>query len=184
MGWPAIGSEELWFESRYASFGIAASRRSTTGHPYRAAVPPLIADLDPVVPSATAAIVDDATEALVRFDAGLGGEIAAFAPLLLRSEAAASSQIEHLTASARAIFTAELGGLVPSERRADRREHASDAGGTRAGGRPHAGDGPGDARCAPRGRPTPRRGHLAGRTGVDRSCGGQPAGCRLRGSTR
>ncbi|PYY38065.1 Fic family protein [Curtobacterium sp. MCJR17_055] len=109
MGWPAIGSEELWFESRYASFGIAASRRSTTGHPYRAAVPPLIADLDPVVPSATAAIVDDATEALVRFDAGLGGEIAAFAPLLLRSEAAASSQIEHLTASARAIFTAELG---------------------------------------------------------------------------
>ncbi|PYY33710.1 Fic family protein [Curtobacterium sp. MCBD17_030] len=54
-------------------------------------------------------MVDDATEALVRFDAGLGGEIAAFAPLLMRSEAAASSQIEHLTASARAVFTAELG---------------------------------------------------------------------------
>ncbi|MEV8338964.1 Fic family protein [Leucobacter sp. NPDC077196] len=34
----------------------------------------------------------------------------AFAPILLRSEAAASSQIENLTASARQIFTAELGG--------------------------------------------------------------------------
>jgi Fic family protein len=109
MGWPAIGSEELWFESRYAAFGIAASRRSSVGHAYRAAVPPMIADLDPVVPSAAAAVVDEATEALVRFDASLGGEIAAFAPLLLRSEATASSQIENLTASARAIFTAELG---------------------------------------------------------------------------
>lgn len=53
--------------------------------------------------------MDDAVEALVRFDTQLGGEIAPFASLLLRSEAAASSQIEHLTASARAIFTAELG---------------------------------------------------------------------------
>lgn len=109
MGWPAVDSEELWFESRYAGFGVAASRRSRVGHAYSAAVPPLIVDLDPVVSSATAAVVDDATEALVRFDAGLGGEIAAFAPLLMRSEAAASSQIEHLTASARAVFTAELG---------------------------------------------------------------------------
>ncbi|WP_220034523.1 Fic family protein [Curtobacterium sp. MCBD17_030] len=109
MGWPAVDSEELWFESRYAGFGVAASRRSSVGHAYSAAVPPLIVDLDPVMSSATAAVVDDATEALVRFDAGLGGEIAAFAPLLMRSEAAASSQIEHLTASARAVFTAELG---------------------------------------------------------------------------
>ncbi|MDY1003946.1 Fic family protein [Curtobacterium sp. CFBP9011] len=109
MPWPAIDSEELWFESRYAGFGVAVSRRATVGHTYRAAVPPFIADLDPTVSSATAAVVDEATEALVRFDAGLGGEIAAFAPLLMRSEAAASSQIEHLTASARAVFTAELG---------------------------------------------------------------------------
>ncbi|MFJ3385471.1 MULTISPECIES: Fic family protein [unclassified Curtobacterium] len=109
MSWPSIDTEELWFESKYAGFGIAASRRSTLGHPYRAAVPPVIAALDPVVSSATAALVDDAVGALVRFDAQLGGEIAPFASLLLRSEAAASSQIEHLTASARAIFTAELG---------------------------------------------------------------------------
>ena len=109
MGWPSIGSEELWFESKYAGFGVAASRRSALGHRYRAAVPPAIASLDPVVSSPTAALVDDAVEALVRFDAQLGGEIAPFASLLLRSEAAASSQIENLTASARAVFTAELG---------------------------------------------------------------------------
>lgn len=35
--------------------------------------------------------------------------MASFAPVLLRSEAASSSQIEDLTASARAIFSAELG---------------------------------------------------------------------------
>ena len=45
-----------------------------------------------------------------RFDAEVGGEIAPFQSVLLRSEAAASSQIERLTASARAIAEAELPG--------------------------------------------------------------------------
>ena len=57
--------------------------------------------------------VQDAAEGaareLARFDAELGARVAAFAPVLLRSEAASSSQIENLTASARAIFSAELG---------------------------------------------------------------------------
>jgi Fic family protein len=109
MTWPSIDDEQLWFESRYAGTGVAASRRASPRERYRAAVPPYIADLDPVVSSSTVALADDATEALVRFDAQLGGEIAPFAALLLRSEAAASSQIENLTASARAIYTAELG---------------------------------------------------------------------------
>jgi Fic family protein len=39
----------------------------------------------------------------------MGGEIAHFAAILLRSESAASSRIENLTASARAIAEAELG---------------------------------------------------------------------------
>ena len=50
-----------------------------------------------------------AARELSRLDAELGGRVAAFAPVLLRSEAASSSQIEHITASARAIFSAELG---------------------------------------------------------------------------
>jgi Fic family protein len=46
---------------------------------------------------------------LSRFDAELGARVNSFAPVLLRSEAASSSQIENLTASALAIFSAELG---------------------------------------------------------------------------
>jgi len=45
---------------------------------------------------------------IARFDAEVGGDLAPFEPLLLRSEAAASSQIENLTASAKAIALAEL----------------------------------------------------------------------------
>jgi Fic family protein len=61
------------------------------------------------VSSEVLAEAEDAAVAIARFDATLGGEIAPFSAVLLRSEAAASSQIEHLTASARAIAEAELG---------------------------------------------------------------------------
>jgi Fic family protein len=55
-----------------------------------------------------AAAVDEAAAEVARFDAELGHEIAPFAAVLLRSESAASSKIENLTASARAIAEAEL----------------------------------------------------------------------------
>jgi Fic family protein len=51
----------------------------------------------------------DAANEVARFDAEVGGEIAPFSAVLLRSESAASSQIENLTASARAISEAEIG---------------------------------------------------------------------------
>ncbi|MDR9779039.1 hypothetical protein RJJ65_41555, partial [Rhizobium hidalgonense] len=56
-----------------------------------------------------AAEAEDAVRALATFDRELGGEIAPFAMVLLRSESAASSQIENLSASARKIAEAELG---------------------------------------------------------------------------
>ncbi len=65
--------------------------------------------LDPVLPAATAALADEATAELARFDAEMGSEIAPFGAILLRSESAASSRIENLTASARSIALAELG---------------------------------------------------------------------------
>lgn len=46
---------------------------------------------------------------MARFDAELGAELAPFGAVLLRTESAASSQIENLTASARTIGEAELG---------------------------------------------------------------------------
>ena len=57
-----------------------------------------------------AADAESASREIARFDSELGGEIAPFGAVLLRSESAASSQIENLTASARAIAEAELPG--------------------------------------------------------------------------
>lgn len=71
--------------------------------------PPLIGALDPAPSPEVAALAEDASLELTRLDATLGGEVAAFAPLLLRSEAVASSRIENLTANARSVFSAELG---------------------------------------------------------------------------
>lgn len=46
---------------------------------------------------------------MARFDAEMGFEIVPFGAILLRSESAASSRIENLTASAKAVALAELG---------------------------------------------------------------------------
>lgn len=70
---------------------------------------PAIADAPLDLPSALAALVEDAAGEVARFDADLGAELAPFGALLLRSESAASSKIENLTASARAVAEAELG---------------------------------------------------------------------------
>ena len=104
--WPAIGYEEHAWVS---SLDIPRRWQSTFSGPYRAAVVPEIARLDPVLPTATLALVDEATAELARFDAEMGAEIAPFGAILLRSESAASSRIENLTASARAVALAELG---------------------------------------------------------------------------
>jgi Fic family protein len=66
--------------------------------------------LDPILPTDVAAYSEDAAHEVARFDAELGSEIAPFSAVLLRSEAAASSQIENLTASARSVAQAELIG--------------------------------------------------------------------------
>ena len=65
--------------------------------------------LDLRLPSDTLALADEASAEIARFDAEMGADIAPYAPLLLRSESAASSRIENLTASAKAIALAEIG---------------------------------------------------------------------------
>ena len=106
--WPALDWEErVWIPS--TAWGATAERQSVR-RAYRAAVPPMIAELRPQPDPATLAAAEEADRELSRFDAELGSRVSAWAPVLLRSEAASSSQIENLTASARAIFSAELGG--------------------------------------------------------------------------
>lgn len=108
-GWPPVSYEELEWASRYPP-GVA-SRAQTRKHQgrYQAAIPATIAGLLPALPAETIAISTDAANELSRFDAEMGAEIAPFSAALLRSESAASSQIENLTASARAISEAEIG---------------------------------------------------------------------------
>lgn len=106
--WPAVGYETRdWVPA--AAMGIRAAREGHARVRYEASVPPTIASLHPSLSPEVAAEAEEAAAELARFDAELGSRVAGFAPVLLRSEAASSSQIENLTASARAIFSAELG---------------------------------------------------------------------------
>jgi Fic family protein len=77
--------------------------------PYHAALVPLIAASQFSLPAGVAELVGDASSEIVRFDAEMGGDVAPFAAILLRTESVASSKIENLTASAKAIALAELG---------------------------------------------------------------------------
>ena len=87
-------------------------RSARRGGPYQASIPPRIADLAVSMSPAAQAEAEEATAAIARFDAELGAEIAPFAAVLLRTESAASSRIENLTASARSIAEAELPGMA------------------------------------------------------------------------
>lgn len=103
----AVTYESLRWEPQGKGFAGEALPRYGTYHP---AVPADIADLVLDLPPRILADAESASREIARFDAELGGEIAPFATVLLRSESAASSQIENLTASARAIAEAELPG--------------------------------------------------------------------------
>jgi len=106
--WPAVEYEQLpWVSSEFGPVSRSARRR--LAEPYDAAIVPTIVDATIALPSEVAALVEEAAAEIARFDAELGSEIAPFSAVLLRSESAASSRIENLTASARAIAEAELG---------------------------------------------------------------------------
>jgi Fic family protein len=97
------------WQSRLPDDLVPRSVRQRHTGPYQASVVPRIATSTPAIDGATAALADEATREIARFDAQLGNEVAPFAAVLLRSESASSSQIEQLTAGAKAIAVAELG---------------------------------------------------------------------------
>lgn len=113
--WPALAWEQqLWVPSTVWGADI---ERSAVGAQYTSAVPPEIAAISPRPSTESNTSAELAARELSRLDAELGNRITTFGPVLLRSEAASSSQIENITASARAIFSAELG--VKSGRNAE-----------------------------------------------------------------
>ncbi len=109
-GWPALTTQRVrWTPG--ADGLVVPSRRARREVPdgYDAAVVPLVAGVGLRLDGDLAADLDDAARLLTAFDSGGAGEIAPFATVLLRSESAASSQIENLTSSARALAEAAIG---------------------------------------------------------------------------
>lgn len=95
-------------EAGYGRQNVRAALRQSGD--YQAAIPAEVENLEVSLPSRILADAEEASQEIARFDAELGDEIAPFASVLLRSESAASSKIENLTASARAIAEAETLG--------------------------------------------------------------------------
>lgn len=106
--WPAFTTESVPWESADAGYGPRTRRAAHTGS-YEAAVPPRIAGAPVELSPTTVALVTEASAEIARFDGETHAATTSFAALLLRSEAASSSQIENLTSSPRAIALAELG---------------------------------------------------------------------------
>ena len=105
--WPALG----YGEADWGRSDSPASRRQRLANrgTFRYAVAPPISALVPPVSPAVLADADEAVARMEAFDKESVGWGVPFSSVLLRSESAASSQIEHLTANARRIALAALG---------------------------------------------------------------------------
>jgi Fic family protein len=108
-GWPAGEYESHEWVGKVDAFRTSSYLSGKTGQSYDAFIPPLIATSGYLPAPGTAALAEEAAQAISRFDERYGQHVRPFAALLLRSESAASSRIENLTASARSLAEAELG---------------------------------------------------------------------------
>ncbi len=106
--WPALRYEELEWRASDHALASRAERRRHDG-PYRAAIPLTIVRRGLRLADDVLAEAEEAAREIARFDTEAGDELVPFSAVLLRSESATSSQIENLTASARAIAEAEIG---------------------------------------------------------------------------
>lgn len=114
----AVGHEELpWHINSNERDLIPRSARRKISATYQASVPAAIANLSTAVPEAISARIDDLLIRLARFDEAQAARGYDLPALLLRSESAASSQIEHLTSSVRNVAIAELSNDAPANAR-------------------------------------------------------------------
>ncbi|MBJ8341063.1 Fic family protein [Antrihabitans sp. YC3-6] len=111
--WPPVTFEERPWTS--AAGYVSRTQQRRHAGPYLAAVLPEIAGAAVSLPPALTAEAEEAAQELVRFDTSISNTLGAAAQLgpmsavLLRTESAASSQIENLTVGARQLALAELG---------------------------------------------------------------------------
>lgn len=110
----AVTWESLPWDGHHDAQPLSRSQRAAIQTTYEAAIAVEIAELNVDIEPAVLGEVDDARSEIARFDAELsamlpGSEIAPLSAVLLRTESASSSQIENITAGAKALALAELG---------------------------------------------------------------------------
>lgn len=105
--WPHVSYQPLPWAGDLEN--VPRRHQSKFSGPYEAALVAPIETARAHLGSEIRAAADEATAEIARFDADMSAGISPLPGILLRSESASSSQIEHLTASARAIASAELG---------------------------------------------------------------------------
>ena len=113
-GFAVDWEERAW--TRVPDHAASRRQRLTARGPYRAAIPARIADRPLPLSADLAAETEDAVREITRFDAEVaataqlhhGAELAPLASVLLRTESASSSEIEGVTAGARALALAAI----------------------------------------------------------------------------
>lgn len=106
MAWPPTKYEEHNWDPDEDDDSLGNPHERGT---YYANVPPKIELVDFAIPSSLGSSVTRASQLIATFDNEHGEILAPFTAMLLRSEAAASSEIENLSASPRSILQAEIG---------------------------------------------------------------------------
>lgn len=107
--WPAISHERRAWTPTHGAVGLTRrERRAAAQTSYDAAVVGEIAALTPALPADVAAEAEDAVAELARFDESMGQDVLPYSAVLLRGESIASSDIEHITSSARNLALAEV----------------------------------------------------------------------------
>ena len=107
--WPALTTEPRDWTSNLDDGRLTIWERQRISRPYKASVLPLIARRTPQISNSVQALVDDATSDVARFDSEVSTLPVPMPAVLLRTESASSSQIEHLTTNARNLAMASLG---------------------------------------------------------------------------
>ncbi|WP_449386396.1 Fic family protein [Cellulomonas soli] len=106
---PALTTEARDWTSTLDDGRVSVWERRRLARPYRASVLPPIAGLTPHISGAVQAVVDEASSDVARFDSEVAAMPVPMPAVLLRTESASSSQIEHLTTNARNLAMATLG---------------------------------------------------------------------------
>lgn len=109
-----IATETYPWHPTYDVEAVSRRKRDALPSSYEAAIPVEIAEASFDLPSGLAAAAEDAAATIIKLDAYASAkfgdeDIAPLQSVLLRTESAASSQIENLTVGARQLAIAELG---------------------------------------------------------------------------